>query len=81
MKRNTIIRSEEGDPCPRCNQPTQVREHRHLTDKLLKQPFYYTRWFYCRNKHCKTTTIMQDKFKVMSKGRVLWHDAGEYSPW
>jgi hypothetical protein len=32
--------------------------------KQLRQPFYYTRWFNCTNKACKTTLIMRDEFKV-----------------
>ena len=55
-----------GIPCPRCGQLTQIREHKELTDKILAQPFYYSRWFYCDNKRCKTTLIMRDEYKVES---------------
>jgi len=54
----------QGDPCPRCGMPTEIREHDGLRDKHLRQPFYYTRWFYCTNKQCKTTMIMPDRYKV-----------------
>jgi hypothetical protein len=57
----------EGDPCPRCGQPTQIREHKAITAKELRRPFYYRRWFYCTNPHCKTTTIMPERF-------VVWND-------
>jgi len=46
-----------------------VREHGGLTEKQLKQPFYYSRWFYCTNKACKTTLIMPDRFRVFRKQR------------
>lgn len=53
-----------GPPCPRCGQDTQVRVHPKITDKLLKQPFYYSEWYYCMNNRCKTSLLMPEKFKV-----------------
>jgi len=48
------IVGENGDPCPRCGKPTEIREHREVTEKQLQQPFYYSRWFYCTNRRCRT---------------------------
>jgi hypothetical protein len=44
----------------------QVREHDRIRAKQLRQPFYYSRWFYCTHKSCRTTTVMFDEFKVYS---------------
>lgn len=53
-----------GPPCPRCKHATAVREHPAITEKQLRQPFYYSRWYICRNPACKTTTIMPEEFRV-----------------
>jgi hypothetical protein len=63
-KSYVIVPDEKGDPCPRCGQPTQVREHKAITEKHLAQPFYYTRWFNCTNDDCQTTLIMPEHYKV-----------------
>lgn len=81
MKRKTVIVPGAGDLCPRCKQATQIRAHREVTAKQLKQPFYYSRWFYCTNKNCLTQMIMPDKFKVMKENQELWHDAGGQALW
>ena len=49
------VTSQSGPACPRCGKPSQVREHREITEKELRRPFYYLRWFYCRNTRCQTT--------------------------
>ena len=59
----TVVR-ESGPPCRRCKQATEVREHGAITEKHLAQPFYYARWYRCRNPSCKTTLIMPEEFKV-----------------
>lgn len=63
IKRHAVV-SMNGDPCLRCSRPTEAREHVAITDRILRQPFYYSRWFYCRNPSCRTTTIMPERFKV-----------------
>jgi hypothetical protein len=55
----------EGDPCPRCGRPMQIREHCRITEKQLRQPFYYSRWFLCCNPRCRTTLFMPERFKVV----------------
>ena len=32
--------------------------------KHLKQPYYYSRWFYCINPKCRATMVMPDRFRV-----------------
>jgi hypothetical protein len=59
-----VRRAKAGPPCPRCQRPTEVREHKAITPKLLAQPFYYSRWFKCLSGSCRTTLIMPDEFKV-----------------
>ena len=66
-RRNLVIIAGKGDLCPRCKQPTQIREHIKTTEVELRKPFYYSRWFYCQNTSCKTTLIMPDRFKVLPK--------------
>jgi hypothetical protein len=64
MPRNMKIVGFDGPPCPRCGYRTEVGEHVRVTKKELARPFYYTRWFNCRNRDCTTTPIMPDEFKV-----------------
>ena len=67
-----IVVGYDGDPCPRCKEPTQIREHDVLRDKQLREPFYYSRWFYCTNKHCRTKLIMPPRYMVLPKDREEW---------
>jgi hypothetical protein len=53
-----------GPPCPRCGQPTEVREHVEVTSRELAKAFYYSRWYKCANNRCKTTLIMPKEFRV-----------------
>jgi hypothetical protein len=63
------LHGEVGDPCPRCGLRTQVRAHIEITEQQLRQPWYYSRWFVCVNRDCRTTLIMPERFKVFRKGR------------
>lgn len=64
-KPKTKIIPGEGDPCPRCKKPTQIREHLEVLQSHLNQPFYYSRWFNCENPRCRTTLIMPERYRVM----------------
>jgi hypothetical protein len=64
--KKTIIVAGDGDPCPRCARPTQIREHVAVTDKQLAKPYYFSRWFVCTNADCKTTLIMAERFRVVN---------------
>ena len=64
-----VVVGENGDPCPRCGKPTEIRTHPAITGKHLAQPFYYSRWFYCLNPDCRTKQIMPDRYMVMPKIR------------
>jgi hypothetical protein len=72
MSRHLVIPGR-GDSCPRCGKATQIREHRAITDRELRRPFYYERWFYCRNPRCRTTTIVPDRFRVINVGPEVQH--------
>ena len=61
---NAIVIKKKGEPCPRCGKATELRKHRAVTEKMLRQPFYYSQWFKCTNKKCKTSLIMLERFKV-----------------
>jgi len=58
------ICGDDGDPCPRCGQPTQIREHVEIGPRQLRQQFYYSRWFYCNNMNCKATLIMPPRYII-----------------
>jgi hypothetical protein len=61
-----------GPPCPRCGKATQVRTHRSIRRKQLRQPYYYSRWFKCINKKCRTTLIMPPEY-------IVWNSPTEGS--
>ena len=63
-RRNMRIVPGDGDPCPRCGQPTQIREHKVIAERESARPFYYSRWFNCTNASCKTTLIMPSRYTV-----------------
>ena len=44
----------------------QIREYNNLTDKHLHRPYFYTRWFCCMNKSCRTTLVMPRRYKAMN---------------
>ena len=54
----------DGLPCPRCRQPMEIREHVLITKRHLQQPYYFSRWFYCRNPRCPVTLHLSEAFKV-----------------
>jgi hypothetical protein len=67
MAKNMKIVGFDGPPCRRCGCPTEIREHERVTEKELGKPFYYRRWYNCRNRDCRTTLIMPDEFKVWNE--------------
>jgi hypothetical protein len=69
-RRKPIVIPGDGDPCPRCGLPMQIREPDGIGDRQRRQSFYYTRWFCCMNKQCKTTLVMPERYKVANP--VVW---------
>jgi hypothetical protein len=69
IPKNTRVLDEDGPPCPRCSVFTEIREHIKIRDKELKRPFYYSKWFNCVNKDCKTNLIMPDEFRIFKSNR------------
>jgi hypothetical protein len=69
-KRKYVIASNNGPLCPRCGRPMQVREHDRIRPKQQRQEYYYSQWFYCRHRNCRTKQVMWDEFKV-------WNDSAE----
>lgn len=57
----------DGDPCPHCRRPMEIRQHAKLTAKHLRQPYYFSRWFECTRTDCPTTLVMPPRFKVMKR--------------
>jgi hypothetical protein len=79
-----------GVLCPKCKKPTQIREHRRITEKQLKKAFYYSRWFYCLNPNCVTTLYMLPEYAVYpqqvlspeeKKLEPILNQLGETPPW
>lgn len=62
-RKKRLVIPGDGDPCPRCGEPMQIREYDAVDQKLPNQPFF-ARWFYCTNKACKTTLVMPARYKV-----------------
>ena len=60
-----LVIAGDGDPCPRCGNPMQIREYAGLNEKQERRPSFYTRWFCCMNKACKTTLVMPVRYKVV----------------
>ena len=63
-RKRYVVVPGQGGPCPRCCQPTQIREHSEVTEKHRRQPFYFSRWFHCTNPQCKAQMICPERFKV-----------------
>ncbi len=64
MKKNKSIAIGHGPGCPRCSTPMEIRKHRVVGEKQLRQPFYYSQWYCCLNRKCRTTLVMPEEFKV-----------------
>jgi len=64
MRKKCVVVSGEGDPCPRCSKPMQIREYDGIDKQGLRQPPFYIRWFCCMNKSCRTTLVMPARYKV-----------------
>jgi len=62
-----VIMPDLGIPCPRCARPTQIREHREITERHRQQPYYFRRWFRCMHRDCPTRLVMVDEFKVWNE--------------
>jgi hypothetical protein len=63
MKQYKVIESD-GTVCEKCLELAEVRERCVLREKTTKQPYYFTRWYNCRNKNCRRTLFMKDEYKV-----------------
>jgi hypothetical protein len=44
--------------------PMQIRDYAGLNEE--RRSFFYTRWFCCVNKACKTTLVMPARYKVVT---------------
>jgi hypothetical protein len=64
-RKKCIVIARDGDPCPRCGKPMQIRKYDAIDEQQLRQPSFYTRWFCCMNKACKTTLVMPTRYKVV----------------
>ena len=63
-RKKYIVIPGDGDPCPRCGEPMQIREFDGDGEKQLSHQFF-TRWFCCMNETSKTTLVMPARYKVV----------------
>lgn len=63
QKKYRVI-GRNGIACPQCGRQMEIREHTYLTEKQLRQPYYFTRWFYCFYQDCPVKAHMQEEYKV-----------------
>jgi hypothetical protein len=63
-RKTFVVIPREGDPCPRCGKPMQIREYAGPNEKQERRASFYTRWFCCVNESCKTTLVMPARYKV-----------------
>ena len=66
-KDETLTLADAGPPCPRCRRPTEARAHAEVTEQMLRQAFYYSRWYLCTNADCPTKDIKPPEFRVFAK--------------
>lgn len=64
------VTGEVGKNCIKCGKPTEVREHTHISEKQLRQPYYFSKWYNCNNPTCKTSIFMDEKFKVWNRNKA-----------
>jgi hypothetical protein len=62
-KKRTLVPGD-GPPCPRCGEPSQIREHPEVTPKMLAQAYYYSRWFCCIQRDCRTNLFYDERYRV-----------------
>ena len=62
-RKKSMVIPGDGDACPRCGQPMQIRQYDVMDEEQLRQSSY-TRWFCCMNEACKTTLVMPSRYKV-----------------
>lgn len=68
IKKIRIVENTDGETCRTCGEIAEAREHNGISEKQLRQPFYYSRWYNCKNKDCRTTIFMVEKYKVLNEG-------------
>lgn len=61
-----ITLGTSGVCCPRCGRATEIREHKAIGPRDLRRPFFYSRWFYCANPRCKTSTVVLSEYRVFN---------------
>ena len=66
-KRHYEVISPDGTTCPRCGVEAEKRKHTAITDKHLRQPYYFKYWYNCTNRECKTGIFMLEDWKVENK--------------
>jgi hypothetical protein len=75
-----VVIPGNGDPCPRCGVPMQIREYYEVTKKKLRQSYFYTRWFCCMNKRCRTTLSFNARRRTSSFGLLRRADEDDAAP-
>jgi hypothetical protein len=73
QKTPTPHRPQRRPALPRCHRPMEVREHSRIREKHLQQPYYFTRWYRCIHRDCRTKLVMDEQFKVTNEQfKAIW---------
>lgn len=63
------IVTNDGPACKNCGKPMQVRTHKAIKAKQLRQPYYYSQWYYCNNIACTTKQVNPPEFQVWNTNK------------
>lgn len=50
--------------CKKCGEEMEERSHRFLTNKLINQPYFFTKWYVCPGCH---NVQHFEKYKIFNK--------------
>jgi hypothetical protein len=64
-KSRHLVLPGDGDDCPHCGRPMQIRTHPQITAKHMRQPYHFSRRFCCMHDDCRTTTVMPPRYAVL----------------
>lgn len=69
-KRNRKIIQSDGTVCELCNTVAEVREHRSIGAKEKARPFYFSRWYECKNPVCPRRTFFKEQYKIVNRRQL-----------
>lgn len=61
-KKQSIVVGTSKNPCRKCKNSLVVKKHTQITEKQLKQPYYFSQWDYCR---ACNSVYFEERYKVL----------------